>query len=363
MIQISSLFADFDSFELRNIDLHVPEGEHFVLLGPSGAGKTLLTEILLGLRHHAAGEIRIGGQLVAGSPDGGVCVSYVPQDLAIFPHMGIRDNVTFGARVRGINVSRIAQKLEELASLLDISELLDRGSIDTLSMGEKQRVALARALIVEPRVLFLDEPFSSLDFYIRRQLIDELREIKRSLSVTIFQVTHNHEEAFMLGDRIAVMFEGRIVQVGTPSELQRRPNSLEVARFLLAQNILEGEVVETDRPGGRIRARVAEASLVSHTVGELRRGQKVYAVIRPEEVQIIRPDRPLGPKVQENLFPAHIEKRVPTPGGYVLTARVEGLNKPVEIHLSNCAFDDLHLDSTSQVQVSLKAESLWLIRG
>jgi ABC-type Fe3+/spermidine/putrescine transport system ATPase subunit len=361
MIRISGLSASFDSFRLKDIHLHVAEGEHFVLLGPSGAGKTLLTEIALGLRRYSEGEILLGGQPVRGGPVNGVSVSYVPQDLAIFPHMGIRDNITFGARVRRMEPATIERKLRELAALLDITDLLGRQSTDTLSMGEKQRVALARALIVEPRILFLDEPFSSLDFYIRRQLIEKLQEIKNTLSVTIFQVTHDHEEAFMLGDRIAVMFEGGIVQVAPPSELQRRPASLDVARFLLAQNIFAGEVMEVDEKTGRIRARVGDLCLVSSAVDELSCGQKVSAVIRPEEVHIIRSDRPLGPKVQENLFDGRIDKRIPTPGGYVLTARIEGLKTPVEIHLSNCAFDDLDLGSRSRVQVSLKAESLWFI--
>jgi len=361
MIRIRGLFANFDSFRLKDIHLDVAEGEHFVLLGPSGAGKTLLTETVLGLRRHRAGEILLGGQLVRGGPVNGVSVSYVPQDLAIFPHMGIRDNITFGARVRRMERASIERKLGDLAALLGITDLLDRPSTHTLSMGERQRVALARALIVEPRILFLDEPFSSLDFYIRRQLIEKLQEIKSTLSVTVFQVTHDHEEAFMLGDRIAVMFEGTIAQVSPPWELQRRPVSLDVARFLLAQNIFEGEVVEVDQAGGRMRARVDELCLVSPAIDQLSCGQKVSAVIRPEEVHIIRSDRPLGPKVRENLFDGRIEKRIPTSGGYVLTARIEGLKKPVEIHLSNCAFDDLDLGRRSRVQVSLKAESLWFI--
>lgn len=361
MIRIEDLSADFDSFRLDDIHLHVLEGEHFVLLGPSGAGKTLLTEIVLGLRRHSNGEIVVGGESVRGRPVDGVSISYVPQDLAIFPHMGVRDNIIFGARVRRMEPASMRRKLAELAALLDITDLLERPSTDTLSMGERQRVALARALIVEPRVLFLDEPFSSLDFYIRRQLIEKLQEIKGTLSVTIFQVTHDHEEAFMLGDRIAVMFEGKIAQVGQPWELQRRPVSLEVARFLLAQNIFEGEVVEVDQKAGVMRTRVDGVCLVSPVVDQIWRGQAVSAVIRPEEVHIIRPDRPLGAKVQENLFDGRIEKRIPTPGGYVLTARIEGLGTPVEIRLSNCAFDDLDLASKSRVQVSLKAEALWLI--
>ena len=361
MIRIRDLFADFDSFKLEAIHLHVLEGEHLVLLGPSGAGKTLLTEIILGLRRHSRGEILLSGQAVRGSPVDGIAVSYVPQDLAIFPHMSIKGNITFGARVRKMEPASIARKLSELAELLDITGLLDRTSTDTLSMGEKQRVALARALIVEPQILFLDEPFSSLDFYIRRQLIEKLQEIKSTLNVTIFQVTHDHEEAFMLGDRIAVMFEGRIAQVGPPLELQRRPVSLEVARFLLAQNIFEGAVVEVDQEAGRMTTRVDGVCLVSPAVDQFSCGQEVSAVIRPEEVHIIRPDRPLGAKVRENLFDGRIEKRIPTPGGYVLTTRVQGLRTPVEIRLSNCAFDDLDLTTKSRVRVSLKAEALWLI--
>jgi ABC-type Fe3+/spermidine/putrescine transport system ATPase subunit len=361
MIRIKELFADFDSFRLEDIHLHVLEGEHFVLLGPSGAGKTLLTETVLGLRRHSKGEILVNGQSVRGSPVDGVSVSYVPQDLAIFPHMSIKGNITFGARVRRMEPASMAAKLGELAELLDITDLLDRPSTDTLSMGEKQRVALARALIVEPQILFLDEPFSSLDFFIRRQLIEKLQEIRSTLNVTIFQVTHDHEEAFMLGDRIAVMFEGRIAQVGPPLELRRRPVSLEVARFLLAQNVFEGQVVEVDRQAGRMRTRVDELCLVSETADHLSCGQNVSAIIRPEEVHIIRPDRPLGPKVRENLFDGRIEKRIPTPGGYVLTTRVQGLRTAVEIRLSNCAFDDLDLSSKSRVKVSLKAEALWFI--
>jgi ABC-type Fe3+/spermidine/putrescine transport system ATPase subunit len=279
----------------------------------------------------------------------------------VFPHLSVRDNVTFGARARGMDPRLARSKLDELSSLLNITHILDRRSPGTLSMGERQRVALARALFIEPRVLFLDEPFSSLDYYIKRQLIEKLREIKDTLSVTVLQVTHDHEEAFMLADRIGVMFEGRIAQVGTPWELQRRPATLEVARFLLAQNIFDGEVVEVDPESNRVKTRVGELVFTLTAVNGLSRGQKVSVVIRPEEVHVIRPDRPLGPKVQDNLFTAHIDTRIPIPAGYILVTHIEGLSEPVEIHLSSCAFDDLGLESRSKVPVSLKAESLWFI--
>lgn len=361
MINIREVCARFGSFRLEKVDLDVAEGEHFVLLGPSGAGKTLLVETVLGLQAYSSGEVLVAGQMVRGEPINSVPISYVPQDLAVFPHLSVRDNITFGARARRMGRQQVSAKLEELSELLNIGHILDRRAPSTLSIGERQRVALARALFIEPRILFLDEPFSSLDYYIKRQLIEKLREIKATLKVTVFQVTHDHEEAFMLADRIAVMFEGRIAQVGGPSELQRRPATLEVARFLLAQNIFEGEVVEVDSESGRAKTRVGELLFTSTTVNGLSRGQKVSVMIRPEEVHVIRPGRPLGPKVQDNLFSAHIDTRIPVPAGYILVARIEGLNRPVEIHLSNCAFDDLGLENRSTVPVSLKAESLWLI--
>lgn len=346
---------------MENVNLDVQEGEHFVLLGPSGAGKTLLVEAILGLRQYSQGEAVVAGQVVRGEPVDAVAVSYVPQDLAVFPHLSVRDNITFGGRARGIDGRRANRKLEELSTLLNITGILDRKAPSTLSIGERQRVALARALFIEPRILFLDEPFSSLDYYIKRQLIEKLREIKDTLNVTIFQVTHDHEEAFMLADRIGVMFEGRIAQVGTPLELQARPATLEVARFLLAQNIFDGEVVEVDPEIGRAKTRVGELVFTSTAVNGLSCGRDVSVVIRPEEIHVIRPDRPLGPKVQDNLFTAHIDSRIPIPAGYILVTHIDGLGGPVEIHLSSCAFDDLGLESRSTIPVSLKAESLWLI--
>lgn len=361
MIKVTGACASFGSFKLDDVHVDVAEGEHFVLLGPSGAGKTLLTEIMLGLRRYSKGDILVGGYRVRGEPLDSITVSYVPQDLAVFPHLSVRDNITFGGRVRRMDGGLVGSKLEELSTLLNIGSILDRRSPATLSMGEKQRVALARALFIEPRVLFLDEPFSSLDYYIKRQLIEKLREIKDALNVTIFQVTHDHEEAFMLADRMAVMFDGRIAQVGTPSEFQRRPATLEVARFLLAQNIFEAQVEQVDSAARTMLTRVGDLRLASDAFDNFAPGQGVYAVIRPEEVHIIRPDRPLGPKVQENLFEARIQRRIRTPGGYVLTACIDGLERPVEIHVSNCAFDDMGLGTTSEVRVSLKAEALWFI--
>ena len=361
MIQVFNLRARFGSFEIKDLSFSIGEGEHFALLGPSGAGKSLLTEIILGLRRYQSGEIQVGGEYVSGKPANRVIVSYVPQDVALFPHLGVLDNILFGARVRRIKSEVVRQRLKKISGILKIDPILKRGEIGTLSIGEMQRVALARALIIGPRVLFLDEPFSSLDYHIKRQLIEELKKLRRAFNITIFHVTHDHEEVFMLADRIGLIFSGRLAQIGSPIELQRRPASLEVAKFLMARNIFEGRIVEIDPLAHRAIVNLGNLELVSTAFDKVNNGQDVFAVIRPEEVHIIRPNRPLGPKVRENLFQAGIKGRTPQPGGYLLSASLDGLNRPIEISVSNCAYHDLKLDVLDLVRVCLKSDSLWLI--
>ena len=361
MIQVKNLSARFGSFEIKNVSFSLREGEHFTLLGPSGAGKSLLSEIILGLRRYQSGEIRVGGEYVSGKAANRVAISYVPQDVALFPHLGVLDNILFGARVRRIESEVVKQRLKKISGILKIDPILKRGEIGTLSIGEMQRVALARALIIGPRVLFLDEPFSSLDYHIKRQLIEELKKLRRALSITIFHVTHDHEEAFMLADRIGVIFSGRLAQIGSPVGLQRCPTTLQVAQFLMARNIFDARISEIDPLTHRAIVNIGNLKFISTAFDKVNSGQGVYAVIRPEEVHIIRPNRPLGPKVRENLFQAGIKGRTPQPGGYLLSASLDGLNRPIEISVSNCAYHDLKLDVVDSIRVCLKSDSLWLI--
>ncbi|NOZ22511.1 MAG: ABC transporter ATP-binding protein [Planctomycetes bacterium] len=359
MIEIKDLCGRFGTFELKHISLEVAPAEHFVLLGPSGSGKTVLTETIVGLRPCTAERLAVAGCRVGDVASKDLSVSYVPQDLAIFPHLDVRKNICFGAVARRLAKKTLEGRLKSLTHLLEIGGLIDRRSVADLSMGERQRVALARALIVAPKVLFLDEPFSALDHHIKRQLIEKLQEIKSNLDVTIFHVTHDHEEAFMLADRIAVMFNGRIAQVGSPSDVQDTPRTHEVARFLMARNMFEGVVSEANN--GLAAVKVGTTTLVSRCGVGRAVGDKTIVVIRPEEVHIIRPDRPLGPKVRENIFAATVKKTIPVPGAHLVSLDIAGFTRPIETSLPNCAFEDLKLSAGKRVRASLKSESLWLM--
>jgi ABC-type Fe3+/spermidine/putrescine transport system ATPase subunit len=237
VITIENLAVTRGGFTLRDVDLTLRRGDYLTLLGPSGAGKTVLLEAIMGLTRPSRGRIFLNGEEATFVPPERRGISYLPQDLALFPHLSVRDNILFGARMRGMGEGEMSERLGELVTLLDLGGIIGRGGVGTLSGGEKQRVALARALMPRPSILFLDEPLSALDAFIKRQLQVKLRDINRSLGVTIIHVTHDRQEAFMLGEKIAVLIGGCLQQVGSRDEIYYRPASLDVARFLLTRNI------------------------------------------------------------------------------------------------------------------------------
>lgn len=243
MLRLTDICKSFDRFELRSINLDVEENEFFVVLGPSGAGKTLLLELIAGLRSPTGGEIHLDGEPVTTSPPEHRKVGLVYQDYALFPNMNVWDNISFGLRIRKDPKERIAKKVLEISDLLQIRDILERSPVH-LSGGEKQRVALARALVMEPSVILLDEPLSSLDPPLRERLRKELKRIHSLTRTTFIQVTHDFEEAVFLADRIAIMRDGEIVQVGSAEEVMCRPSDDFVADFVGVKNIFQGALVE-----------------------------------------------------------------------------------------------------------------------
>ncbi|MHB8709335.1 MAG: ABC transporter ATP-binding protein, partial [Desulfuromonadales bacterium] len=249
MIRLDQLTARQGSFCLGPIDLDLERGGYLTVLGPSGAGKTVLLEVCLGMAAADGGRLWLDDVEATLLPPEQRQIAYLPQDLALFPHLSVRDNILFGAQQHRLASAMIQERLQELTALLDLTSILARRTVGTLSGGEKQRVALARALLPGPRLLFLDEPFSALDAAIKRQLQIKLRQINRELGVTIIHVTHDQEEAFLLGERIAVMIAGQLRQIGRRDDIYYRPVSLDVARFLRNQNILELHVDQIDDDG------------------------------------------------------------------------------------------------------------------
>ena len=231
---------------LKGVDLEVREGEFFTLLGPSGCGKTTLLRIIAGLELPDSGYLFLGGQDITRLPAAKRQVNTVFQSYALFPHLNIFENVAFGLKARQIEPPVVRRRVAEKLEMLSLDGLEKRYP-HQLSGGQKQRVALARALVNEPDILLLDEPMSALDAHLRAQVQEDLRRLQRELRKTFILVTHDQDEAMVVSDRIAVMREGRIEQVGEPREVYGRPRNQFVAEFLGAANIIQAR-----RDGGRV---------------------------------------------------------------------------------------------------------------
>ncbi|MCM2264779.1 MAG: ABC transporter ATP-binding protein [Desulfuromonadales bacterium] len=359
MIRIEQLTARQGSFRLGPIDLDLERGGYLTILGPSGAGKTVLLEVCLGLATAAAGRLWLDDIEATQLPPELRRIAYLPQDLALFPHLSVRDNILFGARQRRLAPEVILGRLQELTVLLDLDGIIARRTVTTLSGGEKQRVALARALLPGPRLLFLDEPFSALDAAIKRQLQIKLRQINRELGVTILHVTHDQEEAFLLGERIAVMIAGKLRQVGRRDDIYYRPASLAVARFLRNQNILELQVDQVGTDGSC--KLVGSLPLVTSGCTGIRPGERVAVGIRSEEVVIIRPDRPIGNDLLDNLFDARVVDILGFGGTHTLTVAIADSGVRLDVELPNCAFRDLGYAVGDSLRIALRRRSLWTL--
>ena len=279
MIEIKNLSVDLGTFLLQDINLKIERGEYFIILGPTGTGKTILLESIAGLHPIKSGEIWLNGREVTKLEAEKRGIGFVYQDYALFPHLSVKGNLLFGLKQKRRSKGEMQLIVEWVTGLLGVSHLLERNP-STLSGGERQKVALARALSISPQVLLLDEPLSALDPHAREGVQQELRQIHHRLKATIVHVTHDFEEAIALGDRIAVLGEGRILQVGTPEQIFRQPNSEFVARFAMSRNIFAGEV--RDANDGHVTITIEGMKL--DVVTELR--GKLHASLRPEDILI-----------------------------------------------------------------------------
>ena len=292
---------------LEDVTLSVRRGELMTLLGPSGCGKTTLLNLVAGFLVVDDGEIEIDGKRVNAIPTYKREIGMMFQNYALFPHMSIADNVGYGLRMRGIAKPDLKRRVAEALSLVRLNGVDDRRP-HQLSGGQQQRVALARALVVSPKVLLLDEPFSALDRNLRVSMQIEIKEIQRQLGVTTIFVTHDQSEALSLSDRIAVMFEGRIRQVGTPDEIYRRPADRFVASFVGDVNVLRARL---DRVAGHaiVMLGAARVSVPSEPLARVQSGDRVELFVRPEQLRFANAGEPIA---IEGTVAAHSYQ-----GGYV----------------------------------------------
>jgi spermidine/putrescine ABC transporter ATP-binding subunit len=273
-----------DVTAVSDISLRIESGEFLTLLGPSGSGKTTTLMMIAGFVQPSAGDIRIGGRSVVDLPPHRRNIGVVFQSYALFPHMSVFDNVAFPLRMRHIDQESVHRRVADALSMVRLRHLEHR-RIQQLSGGQQQRVALARALVFEPPLLLMDEPLGALDRKLREQMQLEIKRIQKALGVTVVYVTHDQDEALMLSNRIAVMHDGIIQQVGTPAQIYERPANMFVAQFVGESNSFDGVVDEVSPVSTAIHL-PAVRSRIHGPVIEAVVGQPVRAVIRPEALSL-----------------------------------------------------------------------------
>jgi spermidine/putrescine transport system ATP-binding protein len=269
-----------DVVAVDDVSVAVEGGKFFALLGPSGCGKTTTLRMIGGFEEPTAGRISLGDRDVTGLPPYKRDVNTVFQSYALFPHLSIFENVAFGLRRRGVRGGDVKRRVGDILELVALTGL-EKRKPRQLSGGQQQRVALARALVNSPRVLLLDEPLGALDLKLRKQMQLELKRIQNEVGITFIHVTHDQEEAMTMADSIAVMNEGRIEQLGTPSELYERPQTAFVAGFLGVSNLLHGEIVGD----GVVHLADGTDVRVAHEALERYAG-RVAVGIRPEKIRV-----------------------------------------------------------------------------
>jgi spermidine/putrescine transport system ATP-binding protein len=285
------------------ISFEVYEGEFFSLLGPSGCGKTTTLRCIAGFEGLSRGSIRLHGERLDDKPPHRRDVGLVFQIYALFPHLTVFDNIAFGLRLRRLPKPEIAARAGGVLQLVDLAEMAARFPAQ-LSGGQQQRVAIARSLVLEPRILMFDEPLSNLDFKLRIQMREELRNLQRRLGKTSIYVTHDQTEALALSDRIAVLSHGRIEQIGTPGEIYERPATSFVAEFIGTSNMLRARIVESVGGAAMVETEAGLRLCCAGSNGMHDDGALVSVLLRPERVHIETPG--VGSAPGQNRVPARI---------------------------------------------------------
>ena len=280
IIELSHLSKSFgEKVVLDDVSLFVKKGEFVTILGPSGCGKTTLLRILAGFGTADEGEIRIAGESITDTPPHMRPVNTVFQRYALFPHLNVYDNVAFGLKLKKVKSDEIDSRVRKVLKMVGMTDYEWR-DVNSLSGGQQQRVAIARAIINRPQVLLLDEPLAALDLKMRKDMQMELKEMHKTLGITFVYVTHDQEEALTLSDTIVVMNEGKVQQIGTPTDIYNEPTNSFVADFIGESNILNGTMV-CDK---KVEFMGREFECVDAGFGE---NAPVDVVIRPEDVYIM----------------------------------------------------------------------------
>ena len=290
-IELSGVVKEFRArgevvVAVAGIDLEIAEGEFFSLLGPSGCGKTTTMRMVAGFEEPTEGAIRLHGRDVTGVPPNKRDVNMVFQSYALFPHMNVFENVAFGLRRKSVAKPEITKRVGQMLEIVDLAGRGERRPRE-LSGGQQQRVALARALVNNPRALLLDEPLGALDLKLRQAMQVELKRIQREVGITFVYVTHDQGEALTMSDRIAVMDDGKVEQLGTPREIYEHPRTRFVAGFIGTSNLLTGTVTRLDGDHAIIRISQDEQIIVPVQDRAVSPGSPLELTVRPEKIDLV----------------------------------------------------------------------------
>lgn len=279
-MKVVGISKKLGTFALTEINLEIGENEYFVLLGPTGAGKTVLLETIMGFHHPEKGKVFLNGQDITNAPTEKRGMGYVPQNCPLFPHMTVAENVEFGLKMRRKSLAERKQNVRKMLTLVGLEGMAER-TPEALSSGERQKIVLARVLATEPKIILLDEPLSSIDAEASRGLREELRRVNHELGVAVVHVTHDQIEAFSLAGTLAIMRDGRIIQKGRPNEVLLNPSDESVARFLGYENVFHVKLVKNEKDTSEVGTDGATIRLS----GRLE-SQEATVAILPENILI-----------------------------------------------------------------------------
>ncbi len=325
LIEFQNIVKSFDGqVVLKGVDLNIYENEFVTLLGPSGCGKTTLLRILAGFLEQDEGTVIFDGECIDGVPAYKREINTVFQKYALFPHMDVYDNIAFGLKIKKVGKDIIDQKVNRMLSLVNL-EGYEHRNVTLLSGGQQQRVAIARALVNEPNVLLLDEPLGALDLKLRKEMQRELKRIQQEVGITFIFVTHDQEEALTMSDKIVVMRDGVIEQIGTPHEIYNEPANEYVARFIGESNIIDGLMLDD------YKVRFDDKTFKCKDYGFKSR-EAVDVLIRPEDIVIVKPRK--NTSVGKDVMKGEVKNVVFKGVHYELTVETKsGTSKTVKMHV------------------------------
>ena len=363
MIKIDGLTILLETFRLIDLHIEIEEGEFHFLLGPTGSGKTLILESIIGLHKPKKGKIWIAEKEVQGLPPEQREISYVPQDLALFPHLSVKENILYGIKAKNHSLKTYEDYVGSLVQVMKVGHLLERYPAN-LSGGEKKRVALLRALAPKPKLLLLDEPLSGLDPSIKFEIQQLLKTLHASLHPTVLSVSHDFEEAYLLGDKMTIFIDGKVEQVGKRDDVFLKPRTQNVAQFLGLKNLYRGKVLSKEDLEQRwilgmngLRFSVTDSACQ----GQMEVGKEVGLFVRPEEVMILREGKSVKDSLKKNIFEGIILDIADRGRHHTVLFQDEEEKIVFEISIPNYAFRNLDLSIGKRVKIALRDESLWVM--